>query len=128
MRMLIPTLAVTAVTLLAGARANAQVSFGIQIGPPPPPRVYHVPPQPGPDYNWVEGYWYPQGSHYVWHNGYWTRPPYAGAYWVDPYYVGGRYFTGRWEGARGYVNHNHRWDHSRERDEHRGPHHEEHHR
>src|ERR1700760_1740908 len=72
--------------------ASAQVSVGIQIGPPPPPRVYRVPPQPAPDYVWVEGYWYPQGHRYVWHDGYWTRPPYAGAYWVAPYHVGNQYY------------------------------------
>jgi hypothetical protein len=108
---------------LAGDRANAQVSFGIQIGTPPPPRAYRVPPRPAPDYEWVEGYWYPQGKHYVWHDGYWTRPPYQGAYWVEPYYYGGRYYSGRWEGSRGYVEHNHRWDHNHDRDEHHEPHH-----
>jgi hypothetical protein len=80
-----------------------------------------VPPQPDPDYLWVEGYQYPQGSHYVWHNGYWTRPPYAGAYWVEPYHVDGQYFAGRWEGSRGNVAHDHRWDRGRQRDERRDP-------
>jgi hypothetical protein len=80
-----------------------------------------VPPQPGPDYFWVQGYWYPQGSRYVWHDGYWTRPPYEGAYWVEPYHVGGRYFAGRWEGSRGIIAHDHRWDRSTQRDERRNP-------
>jgi hypothetical protein len=101
--------------------AHAQISFGIRIGPPPPPRVYRVPAEPGPNYVWVEGYWYPQGSHYRWHDGYWTRPPYEGAYWVDPYYYGGQYFAGRWEGGRGNIVHDHRWDRDRRRDERRGP-------
>jgi hypothetical protein len=70
---------------------------------------------------WVEGYQYPQGSHYVWHNGYWTRPPYEGAYWVAPYHIGGQYYTGRWEGSRGNVTHDHRWDRGRQRDERRQP-------
>jgi hypothetical protein len=69
----------------------------------------------------VEGYWYPQGGHYRWHDGYWTRPPYEGAYWVAPYHVGGEYFEGRWEGSRGYVAHDHRWDRGRQRDERRDP-------
>ena len=77
---------------------------------------------PSPEYVWVEGYWYPQGSHYVWHNGYWTRPPYAGAYWVPPYYVSGRYYAGRWEGDRGSVYHDHRWDRTKDRDDHREDH------
>jgi hypothetical protein len=97
--------------------AHAQVSFGFRIGPPPAPRVYRVPRQPGPEYVWVEGYWFPQGSRYAWHDGYWTRPPFAGAYWVEPYYVGGRYFAGRWEDGRRSIGHDHRWDRRRERDE-----------
>lgn len=109
--------------LLVGAAspARSQVSFGIHIGPPPAPRAFRVPPQPGPDYVWVEGYSYPQGSRYVWHDGYWTRPPYEGAYWVEPYHVGGEYYSGRWEGSRGIVNHDHRWDRGHQRDERRNP-------
>ncbi len=67
----------------------------------------------------MEGYWYPQGSHYRWHDGYWTLPPYAGAYWVEPYYLRGQYFAGHWEGRQGRFEHDHRWDRSRERDERR---------
>lgn len=120
MRRLFQTLAIS-VLLFAPASARAQVSFGIRIGEPPAPRRYRVPPQPGPDYMWVEGYYYPQGPRYVWHDGYWTRPPYEGAYWVAPYYVGGQYYGGRWEGGRGNVRHDHRWDRGRQRDERRGP-------
>lgn len=91
--------------------ASAQISFGIQFGtPPPPPRVYHVAPQPGPDYEWVEGYWYPQGNRYRWHDGYWTRPPAPGSYWVAPYWSNGRYYEGYWGTPRGDVRHDHRWD------------------
>ena len=65
--------------------AHAQISVGIQIGAPPPPRVVAVvPTRPGPDFVWVDGYWYPVGHHYKWHAGYWTRPPYEGARWVPP--------------------------------------------
>ena len=121
MRKLLQTLAISALLLASASAANAQVSIGIRIGAPPAPRAYRVPRQPGPDYTWVEGYWYPQGSRYVWHDGYWTHPPYEGAYWVDPYYVGGRYFAGRWEGSRGNVLHDHRWDRTPQRDENREP-------
>jgi hypothetical protein len=121
MRRLLQTLAVSALLLAPASAAQAQVSIGIRIGAPPPPRVYAVPRSPGPEFMWVEGYWYPQGSHYAWHNGYWTRPPYQGAYWVGPYHAGGRYFPGRWEGSRGNVVHDHRWDRSRQRDERRQP-------
>jgi hypothetical protein len=100
MRKLLQTLAISTLLLVPAATANAQVSFGIRIGEPPPPRAYRVPRQPGPGYVWIEGYQYPQGKRYVWRNGYWARPPYAGAYWVAPYHADGRYFAGRWEGAR----------------------------
>ena len=110
MKMFLRTLTVLAVLLAPAATTHAQVSFGIRIGEPPPPRAYRVPPRPGPDYVWVEGYKYPEGSRYDWHDGYWTRPPYEGAYWVEPYHVRRQYFAGRWEGRRGNVSHDHRWD------------------
>jgi len=122
MRKLLQTLAFSGLLLAAASAAHAQqISVGIRIGEPPPPRVYYVPVQPAPDFVWVEGYWYPQGNHYRWHDGYWTRVPYAGAYWVEPYYIRGAYFAGHWEGPRGYVVHNHRWDRGERRDERRGP-------
>ena len=105
-------------TLLAGAVAlPAQVSVGIRIGEPPPPRVVRVLPEsPGPDFVWIGGYWYPVGRHYRWHEGYWTRPPYAGARWVGPRHEGGQYYVGYWEGDRGRVEHDHHWDHDHDRD------------
>ena len=103
--------------LLAGSAAFAQFSIGVRIGPPPAPRVIHARPHaPGPDYFWVDGYWYPEGGRYRWHNGYWTRPPYAGAQWIGPRYDGGEFFSGYWEGGRGRVDHDHRWDRDRNRD------------
>jgi hypothetical protein len=117
MRQLLKTVVLAAAILAPAATANAQISFGIRIGEPPPPRAYRVPPRPGPDYVWVEGYQYPVGRNYRWHDGYWTRPPYAGAYWVAPYHSGGRYYAGRWEGGRGVVNHDHRSDRRRDRDD-----------
>jgi hypothetical protein len=120
-RHVLQTVAISALLLGLASTAHAQISFGIRIGEPPPPRAYRVPPRPGPEYVWVEGYWYPQGSHYRWHDGYWTRPPYEGAYWVEPYHIGGQYFAGRWEGRRGIVMHDHRWDRGPRRDERREP-------
>jgi hypothetical protein len=125
MRRLLSVLMVSSALLAGAGSASAQVSIGIQIGPPPAPRAYRVPPRPAPDYEWVEGYWYPEGHRYVWHDGYWTHAPYRGAYWVAPYYVGGRYFPGRWEGERGVVEHDHRWDHDARRDEAHEPHRDE---
>ncbi len=99
-------------------QAHAQISIGIQIGPPPPPRVVVAPPRPDPSYVWVEGYWYPvgHGHHYKWHDGYWTRPPYMGAQWVTPRHDGERFYPGYWDGDRGHFDHDHRWDHDRDRD------------
>jgi len=121
MRRLLQTLALSTLVLAPASAAHGQISFGIHIGEPPAPRAYRVPPRPGPDYMWVEGYQYPEGGRYKWHDGYWTRPPYDGAYWVEPYHVDSQYFAGRWEGARGYVAHNHRWDRGRQRDQSRNP-------
>jgi hypothetical protein len=115
------TAALSALLFMPASSASAQVSIGIRIGEPPPPRVYRVPPRPAPDYVWIDGYWYPQGRRYVWHDGYWTRPPYESAYWVAPYHVGGQYYPGRWEGGRGIVAHDHRWDREKRRDERREP-------
>ena len=112
---------ILAATLL-GSTGNPQVSFDVHIGPPPPPQAYRVPPQPGPDYEWVEGYYYPDHGHYKWHDGYWTRPPYRGAYWEPPYHLGGTYHPGRWDGDHGRVYHDHRWDHDNDRDAHHDNH------
>jgi len=119
MRNALKALGLGVLLLMLAAPLHAQISFGIRIGAPPAPRAYRVPPQPGPDYVWVEGYQYPENGHYVWHDGYWTRPPYAGAYWVEPYHDGTQYYQGRWEGPRGNVAHDHHWDGSRQRDENR---------
>jgi hypothetical protein len=109
-----------ALMLFAAGSVFAQISIGVMIGPPPPPRVVWVQPAcPGPEYIWVQGYWYPAGNHYRWHDAYWSRPPYAGAYWVAPHHDGERFFEGYWEGERGQRKHEHRWDRDRERDYHR---------
>lgn len=109
-----------ALTLLAGSTVFAQVSLGIRIGPPPPPRIVRVHPiSPGEGYVWVEGYQYPVGNRYRWHDGYWTRPPYQGAVWVSPRHDGERFYEGRWEGERGPIYHDHHSDHNGYRDYHR---------
>jgi WXXGXW repeat (2 copies) len=119
MTRLLQTAALSALLLASASAAQAQISFGIHIGEPPAPRAYRVPPQPGPDYEWIEGYQFLQGGQYKWHDGYWSRPPYAGAYWVAPYYDNGQYFAGQWEGARGNVAHDHQWDRGDQRDDRR---------
>jgi hypothetical protein len=116
-------------TLLAAGAVFGQVSIGIRIGAPPPVRVMRFQPvRPGPDYLWIGGYWYPVGNHYKWHDGYWTRPAYPGARWVEPHHDGHQYFAGYWEGDRGQIAHDHRWDKGRghERDYDRGRDHDRH--
>ena len=107
-----------ALMLLAiGVTFAAEVNFGIRIGPPPPPRVVRVRPvAPGPDYVWVDGYWYPVNGRYTWHEGYWSRPAYPAARWIAPRHDGERYYNGYWEGERGRIEHDHRWDRDRNRD------------
>ena len=118
MRRILHAGSIAALLVALAPAAHAQISFDIQIGAPPPaPRAFRVPPQPGPDYVWVEGYWYPVNGQYRWHNGYWTLPPYPDAYWVAPYYQRNEYYTGHWEGDRGDVHHDHAWDQNRQRDE-----------
>jgi|SRR4051812_21690237 hypothetical protein len=115
--------ALLSAALLMGAAETtplfAQVSLGVRIGPPPAPRVLHSRPrQPGPEYVWVEGYWYPSanGKKWVWHNGYWTRPPFGGARWVAPHHDGDRFYNGYWENGDRRMDHDHHWDHERDRD------------
>jgi WXXGXW repeat (2 copies) len=106
-----------AIISTGASMAHAQISVGIAIGAPPPPRVVYVQPAaPGEGFVWVQGYWYPVGRHYRWHEGYWTRPPYEGAYWVGPRHERDQFFVGYWAGDRGRIEHDHHWDHSRERD------------
>jgi len=106
-----------AALLLAGGSVFGQISIGVTIGPPPAPRVVRVRPRsPGPQFVWVEGYWYPVGHRYKWHAGYWTRPPYPGAVWVVPHHDGRQFFEGYWQGDHGRIAHDHRWDHDRDRD------------
>jgi hypothetical protein len=115
---LVRTALFATILLAAASASSAQVSVGIRIGAPPPPRVVRVlPPRPAPEYTWVDGYWYPVGNHYKWHTGYWTRPPYAGARWIAPRHDGQRFYEGYWEGDRGRLEHDHRWDHDRDRDD-----------
>jgi len=115
---LLAALLLGGISIASVSRAGAaQVSLGIRIGPPPAPRVLHVRPmQPGPDYMWIDGYWYPVGGHYRWHEGYWSRPPYEGAHWVGPRHEGGQFYAGYWDGPHGRFDHDHRWDRDRDRD------------
>ena len=119
MRSCLRAILLVAMLLVGGSAANAQISIGIRIGPPPPPRMVRVlPPRPAPEFVWVEGYWYPVERRYMWHDGYWTRPPYEGAHWVQPHHDGEQFFVGYWDGDHGRIEHDHRWDHDHDRDFH----------
>ena len=119
MKKFLGTSFLAAMLLAAGSAFGAQVSIGINIGAPPPPRVLKVRPvQPGPDYLWIDGYWYPVGHKYAWHPGYWTRPPYPGAHWVAPRHDGKQFFAGYWDGERGRMEHDHHSDRQHDRDFH----------
>jgi len=101
--------------LLVAGSMFGQISIGVRIGTPPPVRVLRVQPRsPGAGYAWVGGYWYPAGNKYKWHNGYWTRAPFEGARWVEPRHDGQRFFAGYWDGDRGRLDHDHRWDRGRD--------------
>ena len=115
------TLVLLTLVLFVGGPLFAQTHFSIGIGigtpyypPPPPPPVVYTPACPGPEYNWIPGYWYPLGPRYVWHAGYWERPPHVGAYWVRPRYYEHRYYPGYWERRE------RRWDRDDDRWEHHG--------
>jgi hypothetical protein len=104
-----------AILLLAGSSlfARSHVSIGIGFGGyeyypaprpvyvyAPPPVRYYAPPvryvAPGPDYGWVDGYYYPVGPRWSWRAGYWARRPHPRAYWVSPRYYRSRWYRGYW--------------------------------
>ena len=106
-----------ALLLSVSTLLNGQISIGVKIGAPPPPRVLRVrPASPGPDHLWIDGYWFVEGGRYRWHDGYWTRRPYEGAFWVGPRHDGAQFFNGHWDGPNGRFEHEHRWDKERGRD------------
>ena len=90
------TVLLAAMLLAAVSTIDAQVSIGITIGPPPPPRVVRVLPEsPGPEFVWVPGYWNWVGGRWVWVEGHWERPPHPHAVWVGPV-VDFRLHRGHW--------------------------------
>jgi hypothetical protein len=82
-----------AMMLLAGSSMFAQtrVSIGIGFGghgagfyQPPPSYASNIPPCPGPDYIWVDGYWSQDYGRHTWVDGYWNRQPFSSGYLVAP--------------------------------------------
>ena len=99
--------------IAAGTMLSAQVS--IRIGPPPAIRYEVIDNRrPGPDYIWVDGYWYPEKKKYKWHQGYWTRAPFGGARWIAPRHEGGMFYNGYWGKDNDRYDHDHRWDRDRD--------------
>ena len=82
-----------AMMLLAGGSmfAQSRVSIGIGFGghgagsyQPPPSYASNIPPCPGPDYIWVDGYWSQNYGRNTWVAGYWNRQPFNSGYQVAP--------------------------------------------
>jgi hypothetical protein len=80
-----------AVMLLAGGSMFAQTRFSVGVGfggqhagsyQPPPSYANDIPPCPGPDYYWVDGYWSQDYGRNTWIAGYWNRQPFRGGYQV----------------------------------------------
>jgi len=116
MRGFIRTALLVSMLLVGGSVFGAQLSIGVRIGPPPRPRVVRVlPRRPGPEYVWIDGYWYVVKKRYTWHEGYWTLPPYPGARWVPPHHDAEMFFVGYWDGDRGRFEHAHHRSRDRDR-------------
>ncbi len=73
-----------AIMLLAGGSMFAETRVAIGIGfrghgagfyQPPPSYASRIPPCPGSDYTWVDGYWSQKRGHNTWLAGYWNRQP-----------------------------------------------------
>lgn len=100
----------------AGCLLPAQISVGIRIGSPPPLRIERSNiRRPGPEYVWIDGYWYPDHNKYKWHKGYWTRPPFAGARWAPARHERDMFYEGYWQRDNDRFEHDHRWDRDRDR-------------
>ena len=71
--------------------AQAGVSFGVGVGGfgaaayvAAPPAYATIPPCPGPDYIWVDGYWSQNYGRNAWVNGYWEHRPFVSGFQVAP--------------------------------------------
>jgi hypothetical protein len=87
-----------AMMLLAGGAMFAQTRFSIGVGfggqgagfyQPPPSYASNIPPCPGPDYTWVDGYWSQDYGRNTWVAGYWNRQPFSSGYHVAPRFDNG---------------------------------------
>jgi hypothetical protein len=102
--------------------AQSRLSIGVGIGGvggyyDQGPGYASIPPSPGPEYIWADGYWAPDG---IWVPGYWYLPSYSNGYYGSGYYgpsyyggVGGYY-------GRSYYSVRPRVEGRYDRDDHRG--------
>jgi len=100
-----------AAVLSAPAFADVNLSFGVEIAPPPP-RVEAVP-RPRPGFIWTPGYWGWDHGRHVWVEGRWieARP---GQLWVPDRWVEYREQRGsHWHLEPGHWvrEHQHNYDH-----------------
>ncbi len=85
--------AAPAAPVAQATQPTAEGEFYVE-GDIPPPQSEVMIPRPGPDVEWVAGYWGFEGGRREWVRGHWERPPHAHATWVAP----------RWEPrGRGHV-------------------------
>jgi hypothetical protein len=108
-----------AMMLLAGGSMFAQTRFSVGVGiggygagvyQQPPPYGYSIPPRPGLDYSWVDGYWSQGYGSRAWIPGYWNRRSFSSGYRVEPR------FENRFRSDHGRENFNRGFDRDRGRD------------
>jgi hypothetical protein len=103
--------------MFAAFTVPAQAQIGIVIGRTPPPMRYERrPPEPGPGYAWVDGYWGVSHGRYQWVGGRWDRPPYQGAYWNHAHYD---HYNDGWHLHEGHWDHEDHGDHYYDHGDHR---------
>ena len=121
MKKALQTLALSVLLFAPASASSAQVSIGIRIGEPPPPRVYRSPYAPAPSLcgSKATGIHRADNTRGTTATGRGRRT--RARTWVEPYHVGGQYYAGRWEGSRAPLLHDHRWDREKRRDERREP-------
>jgi len=79
MRHAVKTLLIT--LALAGLGAGCSTASYVP-DPPPALRSEVRPPQPGPNFVWVDGHWKWNGHRYAWVDGHWVKGK-SGKQWVD---------------------------------------------
>jgi hypothetical protein len=95
-----------ALLALGATPAFSQVSFSIDVAPPPLPE-YEQPACPDDGYLWTPGYWAYGDYGYYWVPGTWVQPPQVGLLWT-PGYWGWRgnnyaFYPGYWGNDVGFY-------------------------